>query len=217
MNKKNPAESYVINTRMPSRTMQKFFAVIKVVNAKCMADYSMTQEDIDRGVDLGQKIKRQMNITKDDRCLRSLDDLRHVQRGAILTAPKDLNQSGFTICERSEDVTLTSKDFGRGFIFYNVKALFGETNVKNPTEAMWKGIMQVLLEAWGEAEAKVIDPEFLNSCTKCPKKVIIKLRQWIYIRSTGYHPPERGATGKGNEATEKEKKWASEPFEDFEY
>jgi hypothetical protein len=149
--------------------------------------------------------------------IRSFDDLRDVQTGATLTAPNDLNLSGFTICEGSEDVTLTKTDFGRGFIYYGVKALFGETDLKNTTAEMWRGIVQDLLETWSEVEAKVIDPELLSRCTQCPKKVINKLRQWIYIRSTGYHPPKCGATAKGREATEEEKKWASKPFENFEY
>ena len=162
--KSDPAESFVLNTRMPSGTVQNMLAAIKVVNAIRLGECKFTAEDIRRAGSLGTAMKKM--ITDDnDRYYRVFDRLREVQRGVKLTAP-DLtghNLPEFEICEAENDVTLTTKDYGRGCVIYDVGLLFGPEALLQPTSEAWKSLLKVVINAWGLAEAAAIHPDQINS------------------------------------------------------
>ena len=108
---------------------------------------------------------------------------------------------------------MTRKDFGRGCVVYDVGLLFNRENPADPSEDAWKGVVQVVLSAWGLAEAGAIHPDHLNAWTSCSKKTLTALRNWTFIRATGRYPPD-GETP-GQEASESDKEWAANPLEDF--
>ena len=142
--------------------------------------------------------------------------LRAVKGDARLTPPdiSAYNLPELKLCEGENDVTLKRTDFGRGFEVYKVGALFGFDDMANPTADAWRTIAQVVLSAWGIAEATSIHPDEINAWTKCSKKTLKDLRKWTFIRSSGYYPPnEDGAPG--DRATEEDREWAMLPFNDF--
>ena len=73
--------------------------------------------------------------------------------------------------------------------------------------------MQLVLATWGLAEAAAIHPDQLNDWTSCSGKTLRLLREWTFIRSTGYHPPEVARPGR--KASDSEVQWASQPFQYF--
>ena len=75
------------------------------------------------------------------------------------------------------------------------------------------GVVQVVLSAWGVAEAGAIHPDHLNAWTSNSKKTLTALRSWTFIRATGRYPPEGETPGQA--ASESDKEWAAKPFEDF--
>jgi hypothetical protein len=212
--KSDPNASFVINTKMPGGTVANILSAIKVVNLIRMGEFPVTKEDVERADGLGNAIKT-MIASDNDRYCRLFDQLREVQKEAILRKPniEGLNLPAFQICESTNDVTLTSSDFGRGCVVYDVGKLFDITDTANPTSEAWRGVVQTVLAAWGMAEAGVMHTDLLNKWTSCSKKVLKKLRDWTYIRSTGRYPPE--GDGEGRPATDADKEWASRKFEDF--
>ena len=203
-----------MNTRMPSGVVQNMLAAIKLVNAIRLGECKFTADDVQRAGGLRKAMKAM--ITQDnDRYYRVFENLRQVQDGGALTPPDitGYNLPEFTICETENDVTLKTKDYGRGFAFYDVGQLFeGEASSETSAEA-WKSLLQVVISAWGLAEAAAIHPDQINSWANCSKKVLKNLRTWTFIRATGRHAPEGDQIGLP--ATEAEKEWAAQPFNDF--
>ena len=201
-----------MNTRMPSGVVQNMLAAIKLVNAIRLGECKFTADDVQRAGGLRKAMKAM--ITQDnDRYYRVFENLRQVQSGGQLTRP-DLtgyNLPEFTICETENDVTLKKKDYGRGFAYYDVGKLFdGEEASSEPNAGAWKGLLQVVINGWGLAEAAAIHPEQINHWTSCSKKVLRDLRKWSFIRATGYLPPVGEQPGR--EAKDYEREWAAQPF-----
>ena len=119
----------------------------------------------------------------------------------------------FEIAEGPNEVTLTTKDFGRSCVVHDVGKLFDTENLADPSEDAWKGVVQVVLSVWGVVEAGAIHPDQLNAWTTCSKETLTALRSWTFIRATGRHPPEGETPGQAASASDKE--WAAKPFEDF--
>ena len=119
----------------------------------------------------------------------------------------------FKICEGANDVTLTSKDFGRSCVVYDVGKLFNRESPAVPSVDAWKGVLQVILAAGGVAEAGAIHPDHLNDWTSCSKKALVNLRCWTLIRASACYPPD--GTTPGKDASEQNKEWASMPFNDI--
>ena len=144
-----------------------------------------------------------------------MDMLRAVQIEATITQPDVSNDRfpAFQICEGANDVTLKKKDFGRACVVYDVGELFNKESHAEPSAEAWKGVLRVVLEAWGIAEAAALHPDHLNRWTNCSKKSIQRLRNWSYIRAAKRYPPT--GTTPGILATESELAWASKPFNDF--
>ena len=213
--KTDPENSFVLNTRMPSGKTANMLAAIKFVNAVRMGEVKFTAEDIRRAEGLGVMI-RDMISSDNERYCRVFHKMRAVLDDARLTPPNisGYNLPDFKLCEGENDVTLTQSDFGRGFEVYRVGGLFRPEDIANPTDDQWKTVVQIVLSAWGIAEASVILPNELNAWTKCSKKSLGALRKWTFVRNTGYYPPNADDTP-GSRASAEDIAWAALPFEDF--
>ena len=212
--KTNPEKSFVMNTRMAKGTIANMLSTIKVVNAIRMGECRLTPADVERASGIGCALKNMIGCDN-DRYYRLFDKLRAVEKPAKLTYPDiaHLHLPDFKICETVNDVTLTSSDFDRGCIVYDVAKLFDMTEEATPSCEAWKAVVQTVLGAWGLAEAVAIHPDKLNGLTSCSKKTLNRLREWTYIRAIGRLPPNGDKSGRP--ATEDEKRWASNPFKDF--
>ena len=80
------------------------------------------------------------------------------------------NLPAFQICESTNDVTLSSRDFGRGCVVYNVGRFFHLMDSSNPSSEAWTGAVQNVLAAWGTAEAGVTHPDLMNTWASYSKK-----------------------------------------------
>ena len=209
--KTNPEKSFVMNTRMAKGTIANMLSTIKVVNAIRMGECRLTPADVERASGIGRALKNMIGCDN-DRYYRLFDLLRDVEKPATLTHPdiENFDLPDFKICENENDVTLTSRDFGRGCLVYDVGKLFNRMEPANPSSEAWKAVVQTVLEAWGLAEAAVIHPDYLNGVTSCSKICLNKLRTWTFVRATGRYPPKGDLPGLP--ATEADLKWASEPF-----
>jgi len=204
-----------MNTRMPSGKTANMLAAIKFVNAVRMGEAKFTAEDIRRADGLGVMI-RDMISSDNERYCRVFHMMRAVLDNARLTHPNisAYNLPQFKLCEGENDVTLTKADFGRGFEVYKVGGLFGVEEIADPDDGAWRTVVQIVLSAWGIAEASAIHPIELNAWTKCSKKCLGNLRKWTFIRNTGYYPPNDDGTP-GSPASAADREWAIVPFDDF--
>ena len=211
----DPEKSFVLNTRMPSGKTANMLAAIKFVNAIRMGEAKFTTEDIRRAEGIGVMI-RDMISSDNERYCRVFHMMRAVLDDGRLTHPNisEYNLPQFKLCEGENDVTLTKADYGRGFEVYRVGALFGMEDIANPSDDAWRTVVQIVLSAWGIAEASVIHPSELNAWTKCSKKCLGDLRKWTFIRNTGYYPPNEDDTP-GSPASAEDREWAMLPFNDF--
>jgi hypothetical protein len=212
--KSDPDASFVMNTSMPSGKVANFLASVKVVNAIRHGEFKVSDEDARKAGGLGKAIKNMIGADN-SRYFRLFDKLRAVQKTAVLTPPDvtGFNLPEFTICESENDVTLTSQDYGRGSVVYDVGELFDRDSPAEPSADAWKGVIQVILNAWGVAEAVAIHPDHLNSWTSCNKTTLKRLRAWTFIRATGRYAPVGNQPGVA--ASDRDKEWASKPFQSF--
>jgi hypothetical protein len=212
--KTDPDSSFVLNTRMPTGSVANMLSAIKMVNAIRMGACAVSDEDARKVGGLGKAIKNMIG-DDNDRYFRLFGQLRAVQREATLTHPNlsDHNFPEFKILDGANDVTLTSKDYGRACVVYDVGKLFNREEPADPSAEAWKGVIRVVLAAWGVAEAGAIHPDHLNGWTGCSKKALASLRCWTFVRATGRYPPE--GTTPGLVASDVDKKWASQPFDSF--
>ena len=191
--KKDPAGSFAMNTRMPQGSTANMLAAMKLVNLIRNGECELTIEDIRKAGGLGQALKR--IIGKDnERYSRLFGMLRGVTRGGYLHASNlgDHYCPDFKICEGDNDVTLRTEDYGRPYVKYDVAKLFDGEEPAEATDGAWKGIVQTVLNAWGLAEAVAIHPE-MYEYMQCSKKILKKLRAWTFIRHTQHYPPEDNA------------------------
>ena len=213
--KEDPANSFVMNTRMPQGSTANILAAIKLVNLIRNGECELTTEDISRAGGLGQALKRIIGMDN-DRYYRLFALLRGVEDGGRLHAPNlgEHNCPEFKICEGENEVTLRAEDYGRPYVMYNVAKLFAGEEPAEASDGAWKGIVQTVLSAWGIAEAVAIHPD-MNEYTQCSKKTLKNLRSWTYIRQTKRYPPEDNDASSMTEASESDQAWASLPFDDF--
>jgi hypothetical protein len=211
--KTDPEASFVMNTRMPTGTVANMLSAIKVINCIRMGECAVSKEDARKAGGLGNALKS-MIVGDNERYFRLFGKLRAVQTEAILTRPNlaDLSLPAFEILEGVNDVTLKT-DFGRGCVVSDVGKLFDREEPADPSAEAWKGMLQVVLAAWGVAEAGAIHPDLLHESTQCSKKTLTQLRSWTYIRATGHHAPV--GTTLGKVASVADKAWASQPFANF--
>ena len=213
--KKDPAGSFVMNTRMPQGSTANMLAAMKLVNLIRNGECELTTEDIRKAGGLGHALKK--IIGKDnERYSRLFGMLRGVAVGGTLHAPNlgDHHCPEFKICEGDNDVTLRREDYGRPYVMYDVGKLFDGEEPAEASDGAWKGIVQTVLNAWGIAEAVAIHPE-MNQYTQCSKKTLKKLRTWTHIRHTKRHPPDDNGVLSMTEASESDQSWASLPFDEF--
>ena len=76
----------------------------------------------------------------------------------------------FQICKSTNDVTLSSRDFGRRCVVYNVGWFFDLTDSSNPSSDAWTGAVQYVVAAWGTAEAGVTHLDLMNTWASYSKK-----------------------------------------------
>jgi hypothetical protein len=213
--KKDPAGSFVMNTRMPLGKIANMLDAMKLVNLIRNGENELTKEDIRRAGGLGPALKK--IIGKDDeRYSRLFAMLRGVAVGGTLHPPNinDHRFPYFQICEGDNDVTLRREDYGRPYVMYDVAKLFDGEEPAEVSHGAWKVIVQTVLNAWGIAEAVAIHPD-MNEYTQCSKRTLKRLRTWTYIRLTQRYPPEYNDKSSMTEASAFDQAWASQPFDDF--
>ena len=172
--KSDPKASFVLNTRMPLRKIANLLSAIKIINAIRHGECPLSDAEIRRAAGLGPAIK-QMIALDNERYYRLFGQLRAVVTTAQISPPdlRGRDCPHFEIADGQNDVTLTRQDFGgRGCIVYDVGKLFNREQPANPSDAAWKGIIDVVLSAWTLAEASSIHPEPLNKWTSCSKKTL---------------------------------------------
>ena len=214
--KNDPAGSFVMNTRMPDGTTANMLAAIKLVNMIRLGECAFISKDIRRAGGLGLALKSMIG-NDNERYSPLFGKLLGVARPGYLQRPKlDEHQyPDFEICEGSNDVTLRTEDYGRGYVMYDVAKLFDGDEPAEPSDGAWRGIVQTVVSAWGIAEAVAIQPEEMNRYTSCSKKALRNLRTWTFIRNKGCYPPDDDESTTMTESSESDKSWAAEAFNDW--
>ena len=212
---KEPDNSFVVRTRMPSGTVANFRTAISLANLIRQGECNVSDDDVKRYGSLGMAFRAAIS-SDNDRYYRSFDQLREVVCACTLTRPnlqgKDL--PCFKICEGDGDVTLKQADYGRGCEAYDLNRLFSgdEDQQAELDDGPWKAILRAVVSAWGIADAAAIDPEMLNKWSKCSKGTLKKLRLWTFLRATQQYPPTK-ADEPGMKGSEADLAWAAKPFE----
>ena len=213
--KNDPGGSFVMNTRMPDGVTANLLALMKLVNLIRLGEWALSPEDLRKAGGLGPAIRNL--IGKDnERYMRLFPMLAGVRRAATLTAPRlDRYQyPQFEVCEGPDDVTLRTRDFGRGYILYDIAKLFAGDEPAEVTDGAWRGLLQTVVSAWGLAEAAAILPEEMHAYTGVSKKTCKSLSTYMYIRHTGRHAPSGDDASTMTGASDSEKEWAMLPFND---
>ena len=213
--KKQPENSFVMNTRMPHGTTANLLAVMKLVNLIRNGECAFTAEDISKAGGLGKALKKIIGADN-EQYYRSFGLLRAVAVEGYMHAPNlgEHHCPEFEICQGENDITLRTQDFGRPFIMYNVAQLFAGDEPAEASDGAWRAIVQTVLSSWGIAEAVASHPD-LNAYTDCSKKTTRNLKTWASIRTTGCYAPDGSDTSTMREASEVDKEWASKPFNEF--
>ena len=212
--KKDASSSFVMNTRMAEGSTANMLSTMKLVNVIRNGECKLSNDDVRRAGGLGTALR---NMIGGDNELyhRLFSKLRGVAVPGHLHAP-NVDRSyypHFKVCEGENDVTLRTADFGRPFVMYDVNQLFDGAEPAEASDGAWRGIVQVILSAWGLAEACALHPD-MNTVTSLSKKVVKNLTKWTHIRATGKYPlsdDEWSLT----EASESDKAWAAQDFDEF--
>jgi len=187
VDKSDPDGSFVMNTRMPTGSVANMLSAMKITGTIRLSECPVTPEDLAKSGRIGPAIKTMIGLDN-DRYYRLMDMLRAVQTEGKITEPAVDHDRypKFKGCEGENDVTLKMEYFGRENIFYDVGKLFDRDDPAEMAAEAWKGVLQVVLEAWGIAEEVPLHPDALNKMSNCFKKTLKKLREWSYIRATGH-------------------------------
>ena len=199
---------------MPTGGVANLLSAMKITGAINVNECPVTPEDLAKAGRTGPAIKTMIKLDN-DRYYRLMDMLRDVQTEGKITEPAvdHGRYPKFQVCEGEDDVTLKAGDFDRGMILYDVGKLFDKDDPAEMTAEASKGVLQIVLEAWGLAEAVSLHPEQLNKLSNCSKKTLKMLRAGSYILATGHYPPSD--TTPGETATEADLAWAAKSFNNF--
>ena len=104
---------------------------------------------------IGEAIKS--FIAEDDvKYYRNIEMLRRNVKGGTIRYP-DVDRykpmPEFKVCQGKNDVTLKPCDKNRAFAYYDVGKVFNKDDESEPTDAAWKAIINMIIEAWSVAEA----------------------------------------------------------------
>ena len=136
-------------SRMPDGTTGNFLGLLKLVNLIRQGEFGLSAEDLRKAGGLGPAIKNL--IGKDnERYLRLFPMLRDVARSAKLMAPNLAHHQypEFEVSEGPDDVTLRTRDFGRGYILYDIAKLFAGDEPAEVTDGAWRELLQTVASAW---------------------------------------------------------------------
>lgn len=216
VDKKDPAASFVLNTKMPTGEAASMLSAVKIVNLIRTGEFPESIVDVAKAGSPGIAIKA---IIQDegDRYYRLFSKLRYVERKTTISRPNAASAElcpEMVICENEDDVTLGEKDFGGCHCsVYDVGTLFSNEEPADPTDDAWRAVINAVLETWTLAEACSIDPESLHTWTGLKKSTCTALQMWTYIRAIGKHAPRDGLPVRPASASELE--WAAAPFEGY--